>query len=149
MSFTYFLPGENNIKQKYSTESNSIVIIGANGSGKSKLGAWIEKQEPNEIHRIGGQRSLNFNKNISLKNYNEAFHYVFYGSDNINSKIVRWGNHETTTILNDFEYALAAFLALKHNDCDKFLKDCKEAEAKKAERPEIPCTVEDLSLIHI
>ena len=88
-------------------------------------------------------------KNISLKNYNEAFHYVFYGSDNINSKIVRWGNHETTTILNDFEYALAAFLALKHNDCDKFLKDCKEAEAKKAERPEIPCTVEDLSLIHI
>lgn len=67
MSFTYFLPGENNIKQKYSTESNSIVIIGANGSGKSKLGAWIEKQEPNEIHRIGGQRSLNFNKNISLK----------------------------------------------------------------------------------
>ena len=144
MSFTYFLPGENNIKQENSTESNSIVIIGANGSGKSKLGAWIEKQALNEIHRIGGQRSLNFNENISLKNYREALDYVFYGSDNMHNKIVRWGgNHETTTMLNDFEYALAAFLALKHNDCDKFLKDCREAEVKQAERPEIPCTVED------
>lgn len=34
MSFTYFLPDGNGKKQEYSTDSNSIIIIGANGAGK-------------------------------------------------------------------------------------------------------------------
>lgn len=43
MDFTYYLPGPNNTRIEYNTSSNSVIIIGANGSGKSKLGAWIEK----------------------------------------------------------------------------------------------------------
>lgn len=37
-TFTYILPGENNTLCSCNTETNSLIIIGANGSGKSKLG---------------------------------------------------------------------------------------------------------------
>ena len=37
MSFKYKLPGENLQVMECETESNALVIIGANGSGKSKL----------------------------------------------------------------------------------------------------------------
>lgn len=143
MGFTYFLPDKQGIKQENSTESNSIVIIGANGAGKSKLGAWMENQALLDIHRIGGQRKLNFNENIPLKNYNEASQYMFYGNTNISHKLPRWFNHETTSMLTDFEYALAALLALKNNECDKFMKECRNADTRKTERPKIPLTVED------
>ena len=41
MSYTYWLPDATGAKKDYTTESNAVVIIGANGAGKSKLGAWI------------------------------------------------------------------------------------------------------------
>ena len=44
MSFIYWLPDETGKKVDYTTDVSSIIIIGANGSGKSKLGAWIEQQ---------------------------------------------------------------------------------------------------------
>ena len=33
--YNYFLPDKSNNKIKQTTESNSVIIIGANGSGKS------------------------------------------------------------------------------------------------------------------
>ena len=45
MAFTYFLPDENGSKEEHGTSSNAVIIIGANGSGKSKLGAWIEQND--------------------------------------------------------------------------------------------------------
>lgn len=44
-TYTYYLPDSNSAPQPYETPVNSIIIIGANGSGKSKLGAWIESHD--------------------------------------------------------------------------------------------------------
>ncbi len=52
MAFTYYLPGQNNTRMECGTSSNSVIIIGANGSGKSKLGAWIEQNYVQSTHRI-------------------------------------------------------------------------------------------------
>ena len=111
MAFTYYLPDENNQKKEQTTERNSVIIIGANGSGKSKLGAWIEEQNYSGVHRIGAQRSLNFSKNIQLKTYNQAEDLVFYGYEAEGSyktqKGARWGWGNdvqlTTKLLDDFE----------------------------------------------
>ena len=122
MSFTYYLPDSNNQKIAHTADCNSVIIIGANGSGKSKLGAWIEQQSLDGIHRICAQRSLNFNENIALKNFAQAEELVFYGTndDNIHKsrKSYRWdwGRGYTTTLLNDFENVLAALLAKQNND---------------------------------
>lgn len=42
--YEYILPGKNNEKHIDKTNLQSMIIIGANGSGKSRLGAWIEKK---------------------------------------------------------------------------------------------------------
>ena len=72
MAYTYWLPDESGNKVDYTTESNSVIIVGANGAGKSKLGAWIEQKDFAKVHRIAAQRGISFNKNIPLKNYTEA-----------------------------------------------------------------------------
>ncbi|MGM9590329.1 MAG: hypothetical protein ACI3V0_09185, partial [Faecousia sp.] len=109
MAFTYCLPDEQGQKQEYITSNNSVIIVGANGSGKSKLGAWIEQQSLNMVHRIGAQRNLNFNENIALKSYSQAENFVLFGTDDKN-RIERndkgyrweWGKY-TTKLLDDFE----------------------------------------------
>ena len=143
MAFTYFLPDENGNKTEHGTTSNAVIIIGANGSGKSKLGAWIEQQDMEQIHRIGAQRNLNFQENIPLKNYSQAEDFVFYGTDEESGKRGKgyrweWGKY-TTKLVDDFDNVLAALIALKNNDNEKFVNECKAAPTRE-ERPDPPFT---------
>lgn len=78
---SYSLPGKNGQELVFQIESNSVVIIGANGSGKSKPGAWIEQKSFDSVHRVGAQRNLNFKENLPLKSYAQAETLVFYGTD--------------------------------------------------------------------
>jgi len=151
MAFTYYLPDTNNRKIVHTTERNSVIIIGANGSGKSKLGAWIEQQDFAGVHRIGAQRSLNFNENIALKSYSQAEDLVFYGSEGSGgyktNKGARWGWGNdvkfTTQLLDDFENVLAALIALKNNEHDKYVSECKDAERNNRAKPNVSETVID------
>lgn len=142
--FTYWLPDENNQKQEYTTNSNSLVIIGANGSGKSKLGAWIEQQSFDTVHRVGAQRNLTFNANIALKSYSQAEDLVFFGTDDKRvqqAKMFRWTNGSyTTKMIEDFENVLAALISLKNNELDRFHADAKEAEQNGRPHPQAPET---------
>lgn len=147
MSFTYYLPGEQGQAVEHSTESNAVIIIGANGAGKSKLGAWIEQQTFERIHRISAQRNLNFSENIPLKSYSQAEDLVFWGNDGEpsywkNTKGARWssGKSYTTTMLNDFNDVLAALIALANGEKDDFYQKCKEAEALGKDKPHTPLT---------
>ena len=150
MSFTYWLPDENGKKVDYTTESNAVIIVGANGSGKSKLGAWIEQQSIKQVHRIGAQRNLNFSENIPLKSYSEAENRVLYGTEDeadglIRQKGNRWnfGKAYTTTLLNDFNDVLAALIAKYNNEAQEYMKACKQAEEKGLSKPDVPVTVID------
>lgn len=46
---------------------SSVVIVGANGSGKTRLGAWLEFSSPQSpfVHRVGAQKALRFPDSIS------------------------------------------------------------------------------------
>ena len=149
MSFKYVLPDENLQTIKCETKSNAVVIIGANGSGKSKLGAWIENQDPGAVHRICAQRSLSFNENIALKSYSQAEDLVFWGTSDNNSKNGNkghrwnWGKY-TTTLIHDFEDVLAALIALKNNENDAFIDQCRIAESNNSEKPHTPQTSIDV-----
>lgn len=146
MSYTYWLPDATGAKKDYTTESNAVVIIGANGAGKSKLGAWIEQKSMISVHRIAAQRSLNFQENIPLKSYSQAEAGFFYGGDTRNSnKGARWnyGNSYTTQLINDFDDVLSAMIALRNKANDKFVAECKVAEAGNKTKPNTPNTVID------
>ncbi|EJA8734523.1 hypothetical protein MUV81_001771, partial [Campylobacter jejuni] len=60
--YIYNLPNESNEKQKLETNTNSIIIVGANGSGKSKLGAWMGKNN-NHTHIIASKRLTYISEN--------------------------------------------------------------------------------------
>ena len=147
MDFTYWLPDEQGEKQEYGTNNNAVIIVGANGAGKSKLGAWIEQQNFEQVHRIGAQRNLNFKENIPLKSYSQAESFVFYGSDKDNNggKGYRWnwGQDYTTKLMDDFENVLAALIALKNNENEEFVRKCKEAEEQGEAKPCVPVTILD------
>ena len=147
MAFTYYLPDENGQKVEYGTDSNAVIIIGANGAGKSKLGAWIEQQSMEDVHRIGAQRNLNFKENVPLKSYSQAEEFVFYGTDNKGKQSGKgyrwnWGKEYTTKLIDDFDNVLAALIALKNNDNEKFVNECKAAPTRD-ERPDPPFTAID------
>ena len=142
----YWLPDEQGNKNVYETNQNAVIIIGANGAGKSKLGAWIEQQNMGDVHRIGAQRNLNFNENISLKNYEEAENLVLYGRGDSKdvSKNIRWNRgHYTTKLIDDFDNVLSALIAKKNNEIDQFAKSCKSAGPDKINWPDVPKTVID------
>ena len=157
MAYTYWLPDKSGNKVDYTTESNSVIIIGANGAGKSKLGAWIEQKDFAKVHRIAAQRGISFNKNISLKNYTEAENLVLFGESdaknpNVYKKGNRWGWNEhaeyTTRMIIDFEYVLAALLAMNANEEHDYVVSVKEAKVNRETYPNPPTTVIE-KLFHI
>lgn len=101
--YKYVLPDENNEVKEYETNQRSLIIIGANGAGKSQLGAWMEKQRPATIHRIGAQRSLSFGNYIIQRSYEQASNLVLYGDekekDNHNG---RWVMYLKTKTIKKF-----------------------------------------------
>ena len=149
-SYKYKLPTINDGAKEYITINNSIIIIGANGSGKSKLGAWIEDQDTDIVHRIGAQRNLNFNSNLPLSNYDDAKNKIIYGTDDEDTvkrrdKGVRWnwGKSKTTKLIDDFDDVLAALIAMYNNEISEYFKNCKNAEKNNLVKPKTPLTVID------
>lgn len=149
-SYKYKLPKTNGGIEEHTINNNSIIIIGANGSGKSKLGAWIEDQDSDIVHRIGAQRNLNFKPNLQLSNYDAAKNKIIYGTDdedivNRRDKGVRWnwGKSKTTKLINDFDDVLAALIAMYNNETSRYFKNCQEAEKNNSVKPKTPLTVID------
>lgn len=97
---------------------NNIVIIGANGSGKTRLGAWIETNMQNnlDVHRISAQRALNIPDFAQIKNLEQAEKMLFYGRENPDARVQhkrghRWGDNPETHMLNDYNQLLSTLFA--------------------------------------
>lgn len=149
-SYEYKLPTINGDFKENITNNNSIIIIGANGSGKSKLGAWIEDQDSDIVHRIGAQRNLNFKPNLQLSNYDDAKNKIIYGTDDEDAVKRRdkgyrwnWGKSKTTKMIDDFDDVLAALIAMYNNETAEYFKNCKVAEKNNSLKPKTPLTVID------
>ncbi|RTI71134.1 hypothetical protein [Campylobacter jejuni] len=110
--YSYNLPNESNEKQEFKTNSNSIIIVGANGSGKSRLGAWMEKN-CESIYRIPAQRNTTISEYITRNKHKEAKNNLFYGSTDPNVSLYNTFNYK----YNGFENATIKL----HSDYDKLL----------------------------
>lgn len=150
MSFTYHLPADDTQTSSYSTDVNSIVIIGANGSGKSRLGAWIEKNDFQHTHRIGAQRSLLFGNYIQQKSYEESAHKLTVGSDsprNDHNQRWTWDGEKynyTSSLLNDYEDVLSAIWAKKVKQESDYVQQCKECDSLGHAHSKVPEMVTDV-----
>ena len=86
----------------------SYVIVGANGSGQSHLGAWIENNNENVL-RISAQRALSIPDTITIINEDAAWKNIFYGNPSHADKRYKWNwGKETSTLVNDYESVLSS-----------------------------------------
>ena len=96
----------------------SLVIVGANGSGKTRLGTWLEQESPEpqreRVHRISAQKSLAMPDSVSTSSLELAQNAVLYGHPTINQlherdhhkRFTRLGNRPALGMLNDFDKLL-------------------------------------------
>lgn len=137
-----------------------VVIIGANGSGKSKLGFWIEQNQlqPEKVHRISAQRALNFSEYTPQKSLEQANNELYYGVvdwehwGNVTNakKQHRWQNHQkpllsVSHLLNDFDKVLSVLFAKKAQRDSQLVQRVRQMEREgKNELPKIPESPNDI-----
>ena len=126
-------------------KNNSLVLIGANGSGKTRLGVWLDTKNPTLTHRIGAQRSLMFEKAIKQSSYEESTNMLLYGNaSNPNKKIFRWGNdQEPYHLLSDYNTVLSALIDKENLIKSDFFSDCKQKEETGEKHTNVPKTIID------
>jgi len=117
----------------------SIVIVGANGSGKTRLGVFLESQiPPQSVQRIAAQKSLTLRDDLSLISLERAETSLRFGNPDINitqKTGFRWGNKPATHFLNDFDALQQALFSAHNRVASQHLKDCKSNL-----NPEVPVT---------
>jgi hypothetical protein len=111
-------------------EFQQLVIIGANGSGKTRFGSKIEENYLEQTHRISAQKSLTFPSHVSPTSKKIAEHNFKYGvyfdhfkeeSQYHDQKINnRWGGNYSTSLLNDFEKLLILLHTEEYEDSLSF-----------------------------
>ena len=92
-------------------ELNQLVVVGANGSGKTRFGTYIEQQYSKNTHRVSAQKSLSMPTEVSPKSKEKAeyeFYYGYWYDSNLNLALQqkfnnRWGKKPDTFLLNDYE----------------------------------------------
>lgn len=147
--YSYILPNEKNERIFTETECQSMIIIGANGSGKTRLGAWIEKQIPQKTHRICAQRVLKLGKYIQQRSLEQASNLLTCGQETESTTHdSRWGwdgekyNYVTSSPL-DYEIALSALYALQVKQSEEYIEDCKLKEKNGEDHNKVPEMVFD------
>lgn len=120
MKPTLIMPNSGNSTILTSISGNDcVVIIGKNGSGKTKLGMWIEQCSQN-VHRISAQKILNIPDDIAIRNSNLAERDLIYGATNVannysSKKKYRWQNHQPNAIIIDYHKVLSVIFS-KENE---------------------------------
>lgn len=110
-----------------SIDSKSIVVIGANGSGKTRFGTDIENRYNKITHRISAQKSLSMPTEVSTKSKLRAeqeFLYGYYDENNNNGLVYkvgnRWGRNPNTFLLNDYDQLMVLLHTEEYEESIKF-----------------------------
>jgi hypothetical protein len=108
--------GTNELEQLVT--SNNLVIIGANGAGKTRLGIWIEEKIQNQVavHRISAQKALSIPEFAQIKNLEQAEKELFWGRSDQHGSVARkvndrWGGKPATFLLSDYDKLLSLLFA--------------------------------------
>jgi predicted ATPase len=117
------LPPKMNSTEQITTDSKSLVVVGANGAGKTRFGSAIESQHNAITHRIAAQKSLSMPEQVRPTSKEHAQSDFLYGheSGNAGNKILRrWGQKPNTYLLNDYEKLMVLLHTEEYEESVKF-----------------------------
>lgn len=116
----------------------SLLLIGANGSGKTRLGSWIEINSPQKqlVHRISAQKSLSMPDSTTPQSIEIAEKDLLFGNPgwSYQNKINKWGQKPATALLSDYEKLMVYLFSDETEENAKFKIACK-ATADRVEPP--------------
>lgn len=145
MSYNLIFPDRNGTTgQETITTENNIVLIGANGSGKTRLGVRIEELTQNfyTVHRISAQKALNIPDYAELKTLEQAEKELLFGRSDLHANIgqkmnTRWGTKPATFLLNDYSRLLSLLFAKSAERDRNYTLAARESE-RYATVPDAP-----------
>jgi hypothetical protein len=110
--------------------SNSLLFIGANGAGKTRLGAWIEFNSPeaSRVHRISAQKSLAMPDTSTPTAFDLAETDLLFGNPTHgrqNKQAYRWSSKPAVSFLSDFEKLMVYLFSDHTEESAKYLAASK------------------------
>lgn len=100
------LPRQDGATETVTTNRN-LLFVGANGSGKTRLGAWLEMQSPDhaKVLRISAQKSLSMPDSTTPVSMELAERNLLFGNPTEagNKYYFKWQSKPATSLLNDYE----------------------------------------------
>lgn len=117
MTFNFEVPGPEHPTPIAIELGSSVVFVGANGSGKTRLAVLIEETVGDLAHRISAHRALTLNPAVPKIRGAEALRTLRYGYQGEGATIAhrkghRWSNSKpAVAMLNDFDSLLQALFA--------------------------------------
>lgn len=122
-------------EEKYIEDKKSIVLIGANGSGKTRMSVWIDEYNTKiNIHRISAQKSLSLPEIVSPIEMSVAEDNFLYGATdenrewlkNYGKKCNRWGSKPETYLLNDYQMLMEYLMTENYEKSIEYREKHKE-----------------------
>lgn len=128
-----------NGNERYIEDKQSIVLIGANGAGKTRMSVWIDENNKRiNIHRISAQKSLNMPKSVSPTELSTAEEQFIYGTTSENKEWLkdygkknnRWGNKPEIHMLNDFNALMVYLMTENYEKSIEYRENHKEGNSQ-------------------
>ncbi|MDC3741954.1 ABC-type dipeptide/oligopeptide/nickel transport system, ATPase component [Pseudomonas syringae] len=117
MTFTFQIPNSDQQTPIAIEPGSSVIFVGANGSGKTRLAVFIEDAAGSDAHRISAHRALSLNPAVPKIRGVEALRKLRLGWDHESATIFhrsgnRWADSKpAVAMLNDFDSLLQALFA--------------------------------------
>lgn len=110
---------------------SSVVAVGANGSGKTRLGTWIDLESPQKalVHRVGAQKSLSIPESCSTSSLDAAENQLLYGYFDSNFTLdqmqnykngYRWQSKPNTFLQSDYDKLLTYLFTEEFDKSTKY-----------------------------
>lgn len=137
MSFEITIPKEDGSEKLRIEKGASVVVVGANGAGKTRLSSYIEENLGEKAHRIAAHRALSLNPSVAKISEKDARIALKTGWQHKESTIAhrsgnRWGNNAAVALLNDFDFLLQTLFAEQTNTSLETHKSVRAGENEEA-----------------
>ena len=138
MNFQFSIPTDQGKTDFELTPGSSIIFVGANGSGKTRLAVQIEQTLQMKAHRISSHRALTLNPDVAKISERNALMGLRTGHTSEDAtlqyrEIHRWNRKGAVSLLNDFDYLIQALFAEQSNTSLKTYQRNKPGATKTDE----------------
>jgi energy-coupling factor transporter ATP-binding protein EcfA2 len=120
MTFVFSIPTPQGVKDFALDQGGSIIFVGANGGGKTRLAVYVEQVLGSEAHRISAHRALTLNPEVAKISEPAAIRGLRFGHVGPGHAVGhrsgnRWRNKDATQLLNDFDFLIQVLFADQSN----------------------------------